>query len=484
MKSANQCLTAREDIAALVLGELDPAAAERLNEHCENCASCRSFREALAGQEEELRFTFDVIARGVGRVEQLVERFDEPSDKSTTRACSRSRRLVGGFYAMRHSKKMLAAAAALAITFTGLASWLMPGRSTPGLAFGQVMEQLRVFRPYSCTYTFEYEGKPPLIYREMRLSLSRRREHRADGTIYVFDMSGQPVRILTLHPDKKTAIEEALVNEGPRSDPDMLRIVAGMSDGTAEDLGVQKVDGRLAQGFHRPDPVNEFTIWADPETGLPTRIEIVQPRVARKVILTDFDFDTPLDESLFATTAPPGYTVSRNENTFQTAVVTTGEMAERSTFKTYVFSKPPAWTHPMQIVEATDPASPGHWMYLAAARSSAEDGRHVVLAQSHTFNTALASKIREGQLIYTSPNGFKVWWSSAREKWFAQILLQSAQDIIQDAPSAERTGYALESPAGTFPLLAINGAISDDELHGLVDSLVAAEEVPEPEPGA
>jgi hypothetical protein len=34
----------------------------------------------------------------------------------------------------------------------------------------------------------------------------------------------------------------------------------------------------------------------------------------------------------------------------------------------------------------------------------------------------------------------------------------------------------LESPAGTFPTLAINGQLTDEELHALVDSLVPAKQ--------
>jgi outer membrane lipoprotein-sorting protein len=45
--------------------------------------------------------------------------------------------------------------------------------------------------------------------------------------------------------------------------------------------------------------------------GLPIRIEVTQRRLARRLILSEFDFNTPLDESLFDTTAPAGYTVQQ-----------------------------------------------------------------------------------------------------------------------------------------------------------------------------
>lgn len=313
MTTLRQCQDRREDIAALVLGELDPTAADQLNQHMNTCKVCRGFRDALADQETVLRSTFGAIARGVGPIEHLVERFDECQDQSKTHAASPFTRLIGGFKTMRLSRKVLAAAAAIAITFTGLASWLIPGRSTTSIVFADVLEQISVFRPYSCLYTWEYEGKPPRSYRLMRPSLSRRREVRPDGTILVFDLSQEPNRTLILNPERRTAVEQTLLNSEPRQDPDFLRILAGMRDGKSDDLGVKEIDGRLAHGFHKPDPINEFTVWADPDTGLPIRIELVHPRLARRLIMTEFEFDVLFDESLFSTMAPEGYRVQKAE---------------------------------------------------------------------------------------------------------------------------------------------------------------------------
>lgn len=202
----------------------------------------------------------------------------------------------------------VAAAVVLAVGF-----WPGKGGRGSGIAFAQVLENIRVFRPYSCLYTWEYEGQPPYSYREMRTSLARRREVWPDGRILVFDLSQQPNKVLTLNPDGKSAVEQTLLNTGPREDPDMLRIVAGMRDGSAESLGYEDVEGRPAQRFHRPDKVNDLTVWADMRTGLPIRIELVQAAVSRRLVLSEFAFDVSFDESLFSTAAPSGYTVRKVE---------------------------------------------------------------------------------------------------------------------------------------------------------------------------
>ena len=112
-------------------------------------------------------------------------------------------------------------------------------------------------------------------------------------------------------------------------------------------------------------------------------------------------------------------------------------------------------------------------MFMFAAR--ANDGRHLVMIQSPSYNMMLGSPAKTGTLVYTSPNGFKVW-GGGQSKWFAEILITSAKSFIQDPPSENRVGYILESPAGTFPALAINGPLSDEELHKLIDSLVPAKD--------
>lgn len=157
-------------------------------------------------------------------------------------------------------------------------------------------------------------GQPAYSMRVMRLSLSRRREIRPNGEVLVFDLSQAPIRVLTLDPARKTAVEKTLLNTEPTKDPDLLAILSDIQDGTEEDLGVKEVEGRMAQGFHAVyGEKNAFTVWADRETGLPIRIELRQPILARTIVMSDFDFKVDLGESLFSTTAPEGYTVQRIE---------------------------------------------------------------------------------------------------------------------------------------------------------------------------
>ena len=149
-----------------------------------------------------------------------------------------------------------------------------------------------------------------------------------------------------------------------------------------------------------------------------------------------------------------------------------GTDAQRPGSGTFVCA--PSWTAPAQIVRSLFGAT------LVACRAS--DGRHVVLAQSHFYTQTLRKKVREGgQIVYTSPNGFRAW-RGGPEKWYSQTALRSARHIIKDPPADERCGYVIESPRGDFAILAVNGPVREDELVDLVNSLTFPTDPPAQRP--
>ena len=153
--------------------------------------------------------------------------------------------------------------------------------------------------------------------------------------------------------------------------------------------------------------------------------------------------------------------------------VSVRQMLEKAKFETYTFSANPPWTSQSQI---TDLNILGDHTFISAYR--ANNSRHVVLTQSKTCKKKLGHKIRKGRLIYTSPNGFKVWVGGPK-KCYSGTVLRSARCFIKDPPADDRTGYALESPTGAVLILAVNGPLTNEELHRLIDSLVPTEKYQE-----
>lgn len=185
------------------------------------------------------------------------------------------------------------------------------------VVWADVEEQISTFRQYTCTYTVQVEGFPPQTKHLMRYNLTKRREIRSDGTILVFDLSVP--KCLTLIPDKKHAVEHIYDME-PRTDPDLLRLVKSMEsmasgEGRVQEIGVKKIESHVVKGFHSSGKFNDITVWADVKTKLPVRTEVIHVGQGTKIIMSEFTFDVDLDEALFSTTAPEGYTVEKiNEN--------------------------------------------------------------------------------------------------------------------------------------------------------------------------
>ncbi|MBN2183563.1 MAG: hypothetical protein JW715_16760 [Sedimentisphaerales bacterium] len=159
--------------------------------------------------------------------------------------------------------------------------------------------------------------------------------------------------------------------------------------------------------------------------------------------------------------------------------VTVGQMVQRATYPVYIFAKIPSWTNKCLIYDLPDEASAPARMFCVTY--SAKDSRDVVLNLGETFNryfTTAFGKLQElGETIpwmYESDNGFKVLHQNDKttEMWWTELALKSSGF----EPHNNRVGYILRSPAGSYLVLAVNGPLSEQELHDLIDSLIPAQE--------
>jgi outer membrane lipoprotein-sorting protein len=175
------------------------------------------------------------------------------------------------------------------------------------IAWADVIKQIKDFRPYQCKETIYHSGKPPFGRINKYLSLSQRREERENGQILIVDMRQCPVRALLLDDKQKFAGLTIIYDMGPSKDPYWLQMLAEMKDGKAEELSIQEIKGVKTKGFRKVDEYNDITIWADIQTGLPIKLEVIHPQEDIKFISEDFVFDVTFDEKLFSTQPPEGY---------------------------------------------------------------------------------------------------------------------------------------------------------------------------------
>ena len=90
------------------------------------------------------------------------------------------------------------------------------------------------------------------------------------------------------------------------------QIVTQLQEGQVEQLGEKVIDGQKAVGFAGKGQNEAVTIWADPETALPIRIE-AQIGQGLSFIMKNFEFNADVDESLMSMNVPEGYTLDKAE---------------------------------------------------------------------------------------------------------------------------------------------------------------------------
>ncbi len=133
---------------------------------------------------------------------------------------------------------------------------------------------------------------------------------------------------LMLVPETKTAILTKMKGMPSGFQQDWLTSLKKMTESAqAEDLGLNSMDGKEVKGFRLKGGGMTFTLWVEPKSGEPVTVEMqwkipdyTNLEITKKgdnlktkgektveMVLSDFQFDVPLDESLFSLTPPEGY---------------------------------------------------------------------------------------------------------------------------------------------------------------------------------
>ena len=238
------------------------------------------------------------------------------------------------------SRTRIAVAAAVVLAFFGLMSWLVPGGG-PAVAFADIVEALN--NVHSATWKMTTvtklnaagEKKEETFTTTTELNCMflapcyERSETTEKGGNAIAIVDGQKDKMISLDPAKKTATITDFKNVrlhgqgGPGRTFLSLReyvakVQSGKAAGEVDRLGPKTIDGRSAEGFRVQTGTQESTIWADPKTLLPIRVEETNKLAnggEMRVVLSDFQINPDLDKSLFSFDVPSGYKVRTAQRT-------------------------------------------------------------------------------------------------------------------------------------------------------------------------
>jgi len=150
------------------------------------------------------------------------------------------------------------------------------GLSTATVTFADVIKPILNAQTAELDIIIGEEGEGPVIHDMVMGSRIRRTLSNVEGVVAIIDL--QEGRILQLTHEKKEAAYIDLKDWS--SIPNYMERLRNVIDGLqahpefkVEELGEQEISGQKLIGFRAMHPKAEITIWADPETALPVRIE-------------------------------------------------------------------------------------------------------------------------------------------------------------------------------------------------------------------
>jgi outer membrane lipoprotein-sorting protein len=198
------------------------------------------------------------------------------------------------------------------------AVWMfVPGGQTPAQAFNRFAEAIVTAKTARFQMEVTYAGLPKQKFRTWFLAPAKYRQE-IGNVVNISDLTAG--KIMSVIPDEKKVVmmnfkgvpkekEKMSQNEFER----LRELLSGSRDAKEdqyERLGDKTIDGKQATGFRHEIRDGMVTLWGDPATGKPIRIESVSNGVVRSVVvMSDFEMNIDLEESLFDLTPPADYKV-------------------------------------------------------------------------------------------------------------------------------------------------------------------------------
>jgi outer membrane lipoprotein-sorting protein len=215
----------------------------------------------------------------------------------------------------RHMKPLIKLAIAACVALiAGVVFFVAEPFSPKTLAFAKVLEQVQQAKSlqFHSTITIKLADKEQTVESTMKLLGNRlRQEVPASNLVSVLDF--EKGELLSLLPQTKEAIRIKMENiPEQQKKMNLIEEFRNMKAEQAKDLGERELDGRKVHAFLVEQPGTSMTIFADPKTREPVRMEakFEMPSVPMTTtVFKDFKWDAPVAESEVSLEVPEGYQV-------------------------------------------------------------------------------------------------------------------------------------------------------------------------------
>jgi outer membrane lipoprotein-sorting protein len=244
--------------------------------------------------------------------EQVLAKFDQA--RSAERHCPwwQYAFMKGRDIMRRPIPRMLAAGACV----TAIALWLLlPGQQSTAVAFHRFAEAIIQAKTAKFDMEVAVEGQPKKTFKTWFNAPTQYRQE-VDNIVNVSDLAAG--KIVTVIPAEKKVMLiniKGTLKEKARDNyfEQMRRLFAderNADEKKFENLGEKMIDGKKALGFRLVSPMGKVTLWGDPQSSFPVRIENDYSGLpATRVVMTNFQINPELKPALFDMTPPAGYKV-------------------------------------------------------------------------------------------------------------------------------------------------------------------------------
>lgn len=212
---------------------------------------------------------------------------------------------------IRSVSVVFAGAAALCLFF------VFTSINEPKFAFSQVQAALAKTKSVRCRFLDFHGDKDPLITTTVSLEGVGSRAEQPNGRESITNLKQR--RNLSIdHRERKVEVRELYLEEGDSlNGGEFFERLREVAHGGSQEIEPITEKGKKILRF-KFEHLGENIAFVDAVTKLPIRIELTMEKgLSRddkfREVITDFIFDSHVDESLFSVEVPPGYEVSRYE---------------------------------------------------------------------------------------------------------------------------------------------------------------------------
>jgi hypothetical protein len=327
-------------------------------------------------------------------------------------------------------------AAAFVITLGGLTLWfvlsLLGGFGA--VSFADVAQEIRA--AHTISWTSKVSGgaaTQPVIMKTLCMEPGHVRIEFPNGMgVMIMDKTTGKTLMLTTAAKTAQILEIKTPGAAPNPTQDPEAYFQSLAEQHGEPIEDRQIGNIKAKGFRIESFGYPTSLWVDPNTKLPLMVESACTfgQQQMKVVMTDFVFDAPMDESQFSLQPPPGYTVTEAK-----PMVVNADLEQNVITLLRYYSSKSGGKFPASLTDIDD-LSKFVGQHDSGKNSQLDDDSENAAVASGELMVRLG-RLKQGTDYDYTPQGVKLGDAEKRLFWYHDKDTQGYRAIFGDLHAAD-----------------------------------------------